>query len=300
MPQVTSTALNLYIRGMGDVIKLYPEKQNNFWRMITPNTKTLEELYDEKTMLSGMGVASKMQETGGIPFDQITTPYSRKTYLDIYSIGFEVSDQALEKKGGAVLRAPSKFMSQSLYIAWEQSIADIMNNSQSASFTGIDAVALASASHPTASTTWSNLSTGATLSIAALEQMLTDAMGQQAYRDYVWPAMGPFNLVVPRQKVMLGRRLLKGTEQPQTTDREQNVAKDSISAVYGNPFLTSSTRYALLPVNADDNPIKVLTYGDVRVKQSYDGRKPTNLFTATREWATTWDDAHNTQFNAGA
>lgn len=301
MTQVTSTALALFTRGMGDTINLFPDGEDQEWQAITPNVVPLSDLYDERVMLGGMGTAGKMQEAGGIPYDNITAPYTKKYYLDIYGIGFECSKQSLQKKGGAVLRAPAKFMGFSIYDAQEQLVADIMNNAQSSSYTGIDGVALASASHPTSSgTNWSNLSTAATLSIDALETMLQDQMNHKTYRDQYWSGPGKSRLVVPRQLGMLAKRLLKGVEQPQTQDREKQVAGEDIIGVAIVRRLTSATRYALIPAQASKNPLRLYSGGPVDMDNDKDIDKPSLKFTATKEMAVAWDNPIGTQFNAGA
>lgn len=280
---------------------MYSEKQPNFWKDIVGKVEDERDLWVEKTMLGGFGIATTQREAGGVPFDNITTPYSLKFFQDIYSIGFELSDQAKERdlSGEIAKRAPS--MARSIYWALEQSIADIINNSTTAGYTGIDGVVLQSASHPTQTTTWSNISTAATLSIDSLETMLNNLVtAPRGYRDTITPQMGPFRLIVPGQLGLLAQRLLAGVEQPQTANRERNVAKMRIGDLSVNPYLTDTNGYQMVPMNSDDNPIFIIKFGDVRFRESYDGRKPAWLYTSHKEWGTGWDWPAGVQFNAGA
>lgn len=299
--QVTATALDLYDRGIKERVRMYSEKQPNFWKDIVGKVEDEKDLWLEKTMLSGMGVALSQREAGGVPFDNITTPYNLKYFQDIYSIGFELSDQARDRdlSGEIAKRAPS--MARSIYWAMEQSVADIFNNGAAAGYTGIDGVVLFSASHPTQSTVWSNLTTAATLSVDLLESMLNDLItAPRGYRDTIMAQMGPFKAVVPGAYAQRIRRLLAGDEQPQTTNREKNVAKMSITSYSVNPYLTDTNATTLVPANDEDNPIFMLKYGDVRFREAYDARKPTWLYTALKEWGTGWDSPVGIQHCVGA
>jgi hypothetical protein len=297
--QTTATALELYDRGIKDRVKTYSEKQPNFWKDIVGSVQEERDLWVEKAALGGFGIATTQREAGGVPFDNITTPYTLKYFQDIYSIGFELSDQAKERdlSGEIAKRAPG--MARSIYWAKEQSVADVLNNGTTSGYTGIDGVTLSSASHPTESTTWSNQSTAATLSIDALETMLNNLItAPRSYRDAITPQMGPFRLVVPGQLGMRAQRLLAGVEQPQTANRERNVAKTRIADYSVNPYLTDTDGFWLLPM--EDNPIFMLKYQDVRFRESYDGRKPAWLYTAHQEWGLGWDWPFGIQHNAGA
>jgi hypothetical protein len=294
---LTSTTLPLHHRGLLEVIDTFPKTQANFWKDIIGRELNTNELYEELVQFSGLGVASNINESGGVPYDTATTPFSKRFFLNIYALGYEISPNALAKDVYGVLKAPSKWMAQGHYLALEQACADIINNSTST--VGIDGVALNSTSHPTATSTWSNQSSQAALSIGSLEQMLNDVQLQKAYRDYPYVATGPFNLVHPTGIDMLAKRLLAGTEQPQTADRDKNVARDLIRYVPANPFLTNQTRYALVPTSSDDNPIFLLRGMPMRVEEMFDARVPSKLYVTMQEFTTGWTKANGVQFNEG-
>ena len=297
--QTTAAALDLYDRGIKNRVAMYSEKQPNFWKDLGFNVKDERDLWVEKSMIGGMGIATTMREAGGVPFDSIQTPYSLKFYQDIYSIGFELSDQAKERDLSGEIAKRSPAMARSIYWALEQSGADVINNGATSGYTGIDGVVLFSASHPTQSTVWSNLSTAATLSIDALETMLNDLVtAPRGYRDTITPQMGPFRLIVPGAYGMRAQRLLAGSEQPQTANRERNVANTQIADFSVNPYLTDTNAFTLVPMN--DNPLFMLKYGDVRFRESYDARKPVWLYTAHKEWGFGWDWPAGIQHNQGA
>lgn len=298
--QVIQTAQPLYHRGLLEVIRLWNEENPDYTLCIAPNDLSSEELYEELLQFSGLGPAQNMNEAGGVPFDEVTTPYSKRFYPNLYYIGWETSPQALRKDVYGVLKNPGQMMAESHYIAWQQAGADVINNSTSSSFLGIDGVALNSTAHPTASTTFSNQSTAAALGITAIETMLQDAMGQQAYRDFAMPSVGPFRLLVPRQLLMLAKRLIETPNgQPQTFDHDKNASKDFITGVDWSPFLTNSTRYALLP-EGKKNPIFKLDGLDYDLAEYQDGRVPSHLFVLGKEYVYGWRRAQGPQFNEGA
>lgn len=298
---VTATTLPLHHRGLLEVIKMYPKsKPNNALRIVGGKVMDTNELYEELQLVSGLGAAANIKEAGGVPFDEITAPYSKKFYPSIYALGFEISPQARKKDVYGALKNPGKHMAFGHYVAKEQAGADLINNVASASYTGIDGVALASASHPTAASTWSNISTAASLSVSALETMTTDMMTQKAYRDpAIWPQDGPFRLIVPPALKVAASRILASIQQPGTANNDKNVVRDAINEIVCSPYITSTTNYALV-AQGDDNPLFVLEAGDTEIMEVPDPRVPSYLFVAMQEYVFGWKLANGFQNNAGA
>ncbi len=299
-PNVTSTTMPLHHRGLLDVYNLYTERQPNHWKNIIGREITTDELYEEIATLSGLSPATTIREAGGIPFDQITVPFTKKFYLDIYAIGVEFSKQVKHKDVYNKLKAPSKMMAKSHYIALEQGVADVINNATNSSYTGIDGKVLAATDHPTASSSWSNVSTAAALSIGSLETMITDMGNQLAYRDYPEVHPGPWNLIVPTELAITAKRLLTSMGQPGTANNDKNVARDQINYVSGNPFLTDTNGYCLLPANDEDNPIRMMNGMPMTPEEDFDIRTYTHLFATVVERTFWWKYPLGTQFNAGA
>lgn len=298
---VTATTLPLHHRGLYDVINMYPKtKPNAALRIVGGRVLSTKELYEELQLVSGLGPAVNIKEAGGIPFDEITAPYSKKFYPSVYALGFEISPQARNKDVYGALKNPGRHMAMGHYVADQQAGADLINNVASASYTGIDGVALASASHPTSASTWSNISTAASLSVSALETGVTNLMTQKAYRDpIIWPQDGPFRLIVPPALTVTAKRILASIQQPGTANNDKNVVREVVNEVVTSPYITSTTNWALV-AQGDDNPLFCLKAGDLQIMEDMDARIPSYLFVAMKEYVYGWKLANGFQNNAGA
>lgn len=300
MPRITTYQnLPLHHRGLLDAYFMFSEGKPNHWKTIVGKELETDELYEELALVSGLAPAQSIREAGGVPFDEITTPFTKKFFADLFAIGVEFSHQVTKKDVYNKLRGPGKLMAQAHYVAHEMGAADVVNNAFSSSYAGIDGVALASASHPTATGTWSNVSTAATLSVGSLETMITDLGLQKAYRDTPWLNMGSWNLVVPVQLDITARRILSSMNQPGTADNDKNVARETINYVRGNPFLTDTNGYCLLPAG-EENPIFQLNGIPMTPKEDFDIRTYSHLFATVVERTFGWKWAQGTQFNQGA
>jgi hypothetical protein len=87
--------------------------------------------------------------------------------------------------------------------------------------------------------------------------------------------------------------------QPGTADNDKNVVRESVTYVGANPFLTSTTRYALIPKS--ENPIFMLEGKPMSTTQSFNADDQLEHRLAV--WCgyeTGWLLPMGTQFNAGA
>lgn len=301
MPNTVLTTLPAAHRGLLDFIPMYQKSQPNYYQAWIGKTLTTKELYEEMALVSGFRPAIEMADGGGVAFDTLTTPYQKKFYPTLYNLGWERTPKAQYNDPYGIIAKAKGEIARSFYIAKEISAASIWNTATSASFTGPDGVALASASHPTASTTFSNLSTAASLSIGELEAMYTATLSHQSYRDFAWFPTGPSNLLVTKENIVFARRLLESINQPTTANNDTNVMrKHFINDVSYSPFLTSTTMFALYPAMDSENPIFQLNGMPMMIKDDFDVRNPAELTIMLAEWMFGWTKPHGIQYNAGA
>lgn len=294
------TTLPAAHRGLLDFFPMYQERQDNFYKAWIGRTFNTKELYEELALESGFKPAVAMTDGGGIQFDTITTPYQKKFYPTIYHLAWERTVKANYNDPYGIIGKAKNKIAKSLYDAKEISAASIWNNATSASFTGPDGVALASASHPTATSTFSNLTTAASLSNGTLETMYTNLLSHVSYRDFAWTPSGRFNLLVTKENIVLARRLLGSMLQPGTANNDTNaMAKYFINDVTYSPHLTSTTMMALIPVNDEDNGIFQLNGMPTMIKEDFDINTPSHKTLVMAEWTFGWIKAQGIQFNAG-
>lgn len=295
-----STMLNAAHRGLLDFVKLYPEGRPNYWKNFIGRTMTTKELYEEIATISGFRPAIAMSDGGGVSFDTLTSPYQKKFYPTIYHLGWERTPKAQFNDPYGVIRGAKGEIAKSIYIAHEQSAASVVNNATNSAYLGIDGVVLASASHPTSSTTFSNLSTAAALSISSLEQMYTDVLGHQAYRDYNYFPVSSFNLTVTKENIVLAQRLVQSMKQPQTANNDTNVIRGYINNVDYNPFFTSTTAYILTPSDPSENGLFLLEGMPLTIWEDQDINVPSYKTLVMKEWTFGWTKPQGIQYNAGA
>jgi len=295
-----ATILPALIRNTKGVINGYSDEMPDYSRYHVATREPESKAYAEKAYYSGLGTATQRFEGGGVNFDTPSIPYTKKYPFVIFTQGVEVGMQTWLRNPMGSIKPFTPELARSMYNARQSFLADILNDT---SVTGIDGVALASASHPTASSTFSNVSTAATLSYDSLETMCVDMDGHLTYRDQVRTYPGNKRLLLPRQLRMRGARIFASELVAGDADNDKNVLKTAgvISEIAWNPFLTSATAYWLFDIK--DNPIFELTFGGDRIVTSpTDGEIETDSFKMAihREMGSGWNSAYGVQRNAGA
>lgn len=249
----------LHLKGVYDVMVARSKEMPNHWRDITGEPIDTSAMGEKMVLMTGLATAMKTNDGGGVAFDQITTPYNKTFYTDIYAIGVELTQKQVGTDQSGKLRRIAEEFAFSLNYARETMVADIINNCTDATnYPTIVGVALASASQPSDTGVWSNLSTAAALDITALEQMLTDRKSHKTLKGQKWLKLGPVKLITPAELEITAKRLLAGLEQPGTADREKNVAREAITWCPGNPLLTDTNAYTMVPADNRANPFFLL------------------------------------------
>lgn len=297
-----TTATDAARLGLLEVVETYGNDQPNEWKGLVgevyPDRKQLYE-----TILQSSGLRPAIEYSDGAPmsWDTLTTPYSKSFYPVQYELSVGWSVKAAHNDIYGLYKRVGKNLAKSHYDAMEIAAAAIFNNATSGSYTGIDGVSLANASHPTEGGTASNISTAGRLSVGNLETMVQDLAVQPAYRTGVFADVAPpYELNVGIQDWMIADRILASMLQPATANNDKNVVRSLISGVTVNRRFTSMTAYAL--VAKKDAPIFKLNgmaftdFGGIKFWQDPASYKLVTM----SEFVFGWRKWQGFQYNAGA
>jgi hypothetical protein len=297
----TTSTLSKIKPGLEMTGRLYADKMPKFWQYYVGKTVATQNNYFEFAMQSDLGAAQSTYEAGGVPYVQQSVPFSKKIHLTQYSLGSILSFQVDMKALYNQLDDLNRQIARAFYIAKEIKGADIFNFCVTSGYTGIDGVVLASASHPIkGGGTFSNLSSATALSASALEVDVQNVKKHRTYGDTPYFVMGGFNLIVPTELDMLAQRILTSTNQAGTNNNDVNRVRYAVSYTPANPFLTSSTRYHLVPSSPEENPLRMLTGLPYTFKEDLDSDAPGTRYFAVEEFSYFWTKPHGIQTNAGA
>lgn len=294
----------LHLKGVYEVMKARSSEMPNYWRDITGDPITTTAIAEKMVLMTGLATATKTGDGASVPFDTITAPYNKVFATDIYAIGVELTQKQIGTDQSGKLRRIGEEFAFSLNYAREVMVADIINNGTDATnYPTIVGVALFSASQPSGTGVWSNLSTAAALDILALEQMVTDRKAHKTLKGQKWlKGINRARLITPAELEVTAKRLLAGTEQPGTADREVNVAKGYIKWCPGNPLITDTNCYTLIPDDARDNPLFLLKGNslDGEVQEDKDIKTLKKLMVAAMDETTGCLYPAGLQHNVGA
>jgi hypothetical protein len=190
--------------------------------------ETSEKAYEEDVQITGFGLAPIKPQGQPLEFDSefqgFVTRYVHIAYALGYAVTFEeLQDNLYEEVSMRRAKANAFSINQTV----ENVAAFLYNNAfVTTYFTTADGAALISTSHVNAAGgTWSNqLSPGAALSEAALEDICIQIMGTQNDRGLLINVM-PVSLHVPRQLWFVANRILRSERQSGTANNDINVLK---------------------------------------------------------------------------
>src|SRR4030042_76086 len=207
---------------------------------------TSDKAYEEFVQSTGFGLAPQKGQGAAISYDShIQGPVTRATAV-AYALGFQVTYEELQdNKYEELSKSRSASLANSMRQTKEWVGANILNRAFTAAYVYGDNNELIATDQPnTTGGTWSNkLATDATLSEAAIEDMITQIMGATDDRGNFINIM-PQAIIVPRQEYFNANRILKTVQQPGNANNDINVLKATNSLPGGiimNHYLTSTT-----------------------------------------------------------
>lgn len=213
---------------------LWPGIQAMFGADYAKHPKEYTRIFDvrqsdkaiEKVMeLTGLGLASVKAEGESIVYDKPGQGPETQFVHVTYGLGYMVTREAIEdNQYREVSTNNATALRWSMVTTKEIVHANVLNRAATAGYVGGDGVVLASAAHPTANGTQSNLLTAADLSEASLEDALTTVM--QADNSRGLPiALRVVRLIVGPGQIFNATRLLGSEGRSGTADNDLNAFK---------------------------------------------------------------------------
>lgn len=231
------------------------------------------------------------------------TPFYKDIYPRIYALAFIVEDLAKESDKHGIISDKGRKMFRAIERAMELDAAEFMTLGTTTSVATPDGLALFSAAHLLQTGTASNIVTGnPALSVVSLAQACQELLKQTWHTGEYVDSMGKYNLLVPPDLADLANRLVNATKYPTTNNNDPNWGGGQIGEVIVNPYFTSTTAWALVPAEKDENPLKIVTRrGVVNLEQPLiDVGGGATKYVSNKVWAKFPMDWRRTIYSAGA
>lgn len=219
-----------------------------------PSDKAYEEYVEE----TGFGLAPVKPEGSGVSYDTDAQGYISRITNVTYGLGAKVTKEAIEdNQYEAVARKKAAKLARSMRQTKENVFANILNRAFTAAYAGGDGKELVATDHPTLDGTQSNeLSPGADMSEAALEDMLTLVRGMKDSRGLRIGLRG-MKLIVPPELEFTATRILSSANQSGTANNDINAIRQ-LGMLPGGvvvwDYLTDSDAF-FIKTDADDGLI---------------------------------------------
>ena len=187
---------------------------------------TSNKAYEEDLLLQGFGSAPTKDEGAAISYDSGSQQWTARYQHETIALAFSLTEEAEEDgQYGSIASRYTKALARSMASTKEIKAANVLNNAQTAGFTGGDGVVLLSASHPTTNGLQSNvLATAADLSETSLESILIQISDMKDDRGLRIAAQGT-QLIIPTAYTFVAERLLESQLRTGTADNDINAIK---------------------------------------------------------------------------
>tara|TARA_R110002012_G_scaffold2777_1_gene13029 strand:+ start:221 stop:1129 length:909 start_codon:yes stop_codon:yes gene_type:complete len=187
---------------------------------------TSSKAYEEDLLLQGFGSAPTKDEGAAISYDSGSQQWTARYQHETVALAFSLTEEAEEDgQYGSIASRYTKALARSMASTKEIKAANVLNNAQTAGFTGGDGVVLLSASHPTTNGNQSNvLATAADLSETSLESILIQIADMKDDRGLRIAAQGT-QLIIPTAYTFTAERLLESQLRTGTADNDINAIK---------------------------------------------------------------------------
>ena len=190
------------------------------------SSNTSSKAFEEDVLLQGFGSAPTKDEGAAISYDTGSQQWTARYQHETVALAFSITEEAEEDgQYGSIASRYTKALARSMSSTKEIKAANVLNNAQTAGFTGGDGVVLLSASHPTTNGNQSNvLATAADLSETSLESILINIADMKDDRGLRIAAQGT-TLIIPTAYTFTAERLLESQLRTGTADNDINAIK---------------------------------------------------------------------------
>ena len=190
------------------------------------SSNSSSKAFEEDVLLQGFGSAPTKDEGAAISYDTGSQQWTARYQHETVALAFSITEEAEEDgQYGSIASRYTKALARSMSSTKEIKAANVLNNAQTAGFTGGDGVVLLSASHPTTNGNQSNvLATAADLSETSLESILIQISDMKDDRGLRIAAQGT-QLIIPTAYTFVAERLLESQLRTGTADNDINAIK---------------------------------------------------------------------------
>jgi hypothetical protein len=252
-------------------------------------------------VLYGFGAAPKLPDGQPVTYDEGGELYVKRYTYDVYGLAFALTKVLVEDGDHIRIGSTySKHLAQSMNETLETVTANHLNRAFNSSYTGGDAAALVSASHPVIGGTQSNVLTSAALSQTSLEQaIITIRQAQDSRGKKI--RLTPKKLVVHPSNMLQAEVLLKSVLRAGTNNNDLNPIKSSSSLMDSAVVMSRLTSATAWFVQTDaQNGLKVLWRRKMEKGMEGDFESDSTRYKSTMRFGSGWTDWRSLYGNAGA
>ena len=270
MARTESYNLLIAHSGLDKTIAIYNENANWMWKQMAPTIST-QEAYWRALQYSDFSIAPSIGQSQSLPVEDFETPYFKDFYPVKRALTAASSTESIQSDKALyqIIAKTGKMLNIAVNKAFEVEASAFMNlaTDTATQSVGPDGVALASASHPYANGTTTNiLTSNPVLSQAALETARTALIQQLSHKGDPMMFMGPFDLFVPPALISIADRAVgaatygvAGVNTGTALGNDPNVMGTSRVRVVCNPWFTNSTAWYLRCRNEEDHGLRLIT-----------------------------------------
>lgn len=264
------------------------------------DTRKSTKAYEKVVEVTGLGLAAVKAEGASILYDTPGQGPSTVATHVTYALGFIITREAMEDgQYEEVAFQRSGALPWSMAVTKEIVHANILNRATTAGYVYGDGQVLASASHPTANGTQSNLLTPADLSEAALEDAFT--LIAQAKNSAGLPvAIRPMRLIVGPGQIFNATRIFESAGRVDTADNDVNAFKvlGLVPEIVVNHYLDDADAWMI----QTDVPEGLISFQrrPLDLEDDTDFDTENRKYKASERYSATVGDWRSIWYNAGA
>lgn len=288
--------------GIKEFVRIDNEQYTEHWNLVQ-RIKTTQD-YETFKQLSDFGYPQSVNEGSPSTLDNKVLLYTASFTPQEYALMFGVTKKAqfTDQYGVVALGTYKQDIADTFGDLDALAVANIYNNAFSASYTGIDGVALCSTAHPYQSyPTWSNRGTGLALGYTTVITALTQRRKVKTARQRPMRDKAGVRLLVPPDIEFTGLSLINSMERPDTANRDTNNIRSRLT-LQVDEDLSSTTAWFLL----SSDPKKLGTFYleqmpfDVLTSPDWDVRTRTMYVSCYKSFTTGWKRAQGIWGDVGA
>ena len=237
---------------------VYDQRKDEYLQIFKVRTGIPRDRHEEP-MLFGFGAAPELPEGMPVTYQAGGTLWLKEYLYKRYGLAFALTSTLIEDGDHIRIGTTySEHLAQSLIETKELLCANVVNYAVNSAYPGGDGVPLASASHPLAVGTASNLLTTAALSQTSVEQALINVRANGVDNNGKKIHLDPAALIVPPALEFQGEVICKSVLRTGTANNDINALKSRGYLNKGVAVLTRLTSNTLWGV-FNDNVTKGLS-----------------------------------------